>query len=131
MATLWAVSWRLGLKTTETLLGIETLKDKTAHKTNLGLKTTETLLGIETGNIDPLDVQLRWKSQNYWNPFRDWNGKLPFWFFIQLRLKTTETLLGIETYGLSTTLCFFSQSQNYWNPFRDWNGSARDTPKKH
>ena len=38
------------------------------------------------------------KSQNYWNPFRDWNMRdvinTPHRCF---SLKTTETLLGIET----------------------------------
>ena len=36
------------LKTTETLLGIETVTYRTFMQINVGLKTTETLLGIET-----------------------------------------------------------------------------------
>ena len=37
-----------GLKTTETLLGIESQWAYLTSKSVLGLKTTETLLGIET-----------------------------------------------------------------------------------
>ena len=39
-------------------------------------------------------------SQNYWNPFRDWNFTHQRRFSCSgeaARLKTTETLLGIET----------------------------------
>ena len=37
-------------------------------------------------------------SQNYWNPFRDWNiGSTRLHQPRELGLKTTETLLGIET----------------------------------
>ena len=35
-------------KASETLLGIETLKTRTHHKTYTGFKASETLLGIET-----------------------------------------------------------------------------------
>ena len=38
----------IGLKTTETLLGIETYKHTLLLRRDKGLKTTETLLGIET-----------------------------------------------------------------------------------
>ena len=79
-----------GLKTTETLLGIETrfcVKRKSVRSERL--KTTETLLGIETAWI--------------------YLFCLPYF-----RLKTTETLLGIETTTclLKVTLKFW-QSQNY------------------
>ena len=41
--------WDLtSLKTTETLLGIETLRDSLNSLQTMRLKTTETLLGIET-----------------------------------------------------------------------------------
>ena len=37
-------------------------------------------------------------SQNYWNPFRDWNNFVSrACVDIAPGLKTTETLLGIET----------------------------------
>ena len=36
-------------------------------------------------------------SQNYWNPFRDWNLLEQFQIIENFCLKTTETLLGIET----------------------------------
>ena len=37
-------------------------------------------------------------SQNYWNPFRDWNNQILLYdLFVNNSLKTTETLLGIET----------------------------------
>ena len=45
-----------GLKTTETLLGIETKACVVAATWSLGLKTTETLLGIET---------LLWQKRKY------------------------------------------------------------------
>ena len=62
-----------GLKTTETLLGIETLKRITNFILMSGcLKTTETLLGIETTSLNLGKMNLK-------------------------SLKTTETLLGIET----------------------------------
>ena len=38
------------------------------------------------------------QSQNYWNPFRDWNlFSLENYQREPVSLKTTETLLGIET----------------------------------
>ena len=36
------------------------------------LKTTETLLGIETEEVQTISMG-GGESQNYWNPFRDWN----------------------------------------------------------
>ena len=36
------------------------------------------------------------KSQNYWNPFRDWNDLAANPSLANAGLKTTETLLGIE-----------------------------------
>ena len=60
------------LKTTETLLGIETKKFTAIAVWRWSLKTTETLLGIETAMS--LDTVL-----------------------YAFCLKTTETLLGIET----------------------------------
>ena len=62
----------LRLKTTETLLGIETSTSLASSPSMPCLKTTETLLGIETH-------QIRFNITN------------------QSCLKTTETLLGIET----------------------------------
>ena len=83
------------LKTTETLLGIET-KFATKGTDNVGsLKTTETLLGIETAVSDAEGEDI--KSQNYWNPFRDWNRRWSRDWDSTDGLKTTETLLGIET----------------------------------
>ena len=84
-----------------------------------GLKTTETLLGIETHN-ETHYLKTRKLSQNYWNPLRDWNIATMTKRKQTKGLKTTETLLGIET-----EISWFSEalfvSQNYWNPFRDWN----------
>ena len=37
------------------------------------------------------------ESQNYWNPFRDWNIEWTQVKNVKVGLKTTETLLGIET----------------------------------
>ena len=62
------------LKTTETLLGIETKEVALLVNVPGCLKTTETLLGIET--------EKQWYIDNGYVP----EG-----------LKTTETLLGIET----------------------------------
>ena len=62
----------LSLKTTEALLGIETIWLLILKSLLLSLKTTEALLGIETF--------IFWKRQS----------KL-------MSLKTTEALLGIET----------------------------------
>ena len=48
------------------------------------------------------------ESQNYWNPFRDWNPLDINIDAINPCLKTTETLLGIETsylYALSSQNC--------------------------
>ena len=62
--------------------------------TFIGLKTTEALLGIET--LRSLFQGLLYWSQNYWSPFRDWNT----FFARDNNancLKTTEALLGIET----------------------------------
>ena len=107
------------------------------------LKTTETLLGIETLTVE-YSRRVRMKSQNYWNPFRDWNTARVDARNSLICLKTTETLLGIETrnfssapiqlIGLKTTetllgietrlkclMLLILESQNYWNPFRDWN----------
>ena len=49
-------------------------------------------------------------SQNYWNPFRDWNVESYLATYMNLEgLKTTETLLGIETIPLirneHSTIC--------------------------
>ena len=66
-------------------------------RVNVSLKTTETLLGIETRLLMTLAV--RWlQSQNYWNPFRDWNVMTDKLEKQNDGLKTTETLLGIETF---------------------------------
>ena len=97
-----------GLKTTETLLGIETNLHLYVDLRwyHASLKTTETLLGIETQNLR--DQQPKsWESQNYWNPFRDWNSLSNCTNTWYLRLKTTETLLGIETqwYSFSYQRC--------------------------
>ena len=62
------------------------------------LKTTETLLGIETIDTVATVSGANLASQNYWNPFRDWNK--------YLQAKTLSVAIA---------------SQNYWNPFRDWN----------
>ena len=44
----------------------------------------------------------RLSSQNYWNPFRDWNEVADLQEAIAPKsLKTTETLLGIETRNFS------------------------------
>ena len=85
----------LSLKTTETLLGIETKKLESIAANWGCLKTTETLLGIETA--------------------------VGFIYHLGLDgLKTTETLLGIETQAIEASYQD-TASQNYWNPFRDWN----------
>ena len=66
----------------------------------MGLKTTETLLGIETA-IAQHQAGQELRSQNYWNPFRDWNTSTP------------------QSNGI------WPWSQNYWNPFRDWNSGGK------
>ena len=43
-------------------------------------------------------------SQNYWNPFRDWNQGTERPISNPYRLKTTETLLGIETIRMNIIL---------------------------
>ena len=90
-----------------------------------GLKTTETLLGIETKDVNHICNYIR-ESQNYWNPFRDWNLQLLAHCLRHRCLKTTETLLGIETQIRFHPWEYVAQSQNYWNPFRDWNGKGAD-----
>ena len=57
----------LGLKTTETLLGIETSTPRLSSFTPISLKTTETLLGIETSfiKLKILDRNHGGRSQNY------------------------------------------------------------------
>ena len=62
----------LRLKTTETLLGIETYLLGLIALLIYSLKTTETLLGIETVKSEAGLLTSK-VSQNYWNPFRDWN----------------------------------------------------------
>ena len=80
----------MSLKTTETLLGIETNPRIILQNYRQGLKTTETLLGIETASTAL-------------------NGD------IYQCLKTTETLLGIETQHKERQLLTLtvSKSQNY------------------
>ena len=68
-----------------------------------GLKTTETLLGIETLK-KIMSFILMSGSQNYWNPFRDWNVFTHDMKCIYVGLKTTETLLGIETKSIKIAL---------------------------
>ena len=110
------------LKTTETLLGIETMRTICLCWFLDRLKTTETLLGIETfWDVGKTQTGQVYESQNYWNPFRDWNSKTGTTVAGSfLSLKTTETLLGIETI-ISAIIMPIRWSQNYWNPFRDWN----------
>ncbi len=60
-------------KTSETLLGIETRKEREGRSPMFGFKTSETLLGIETLRHIPVT--------------RD-----------EKSFKTSETLLGIETW---------------------------------
>ena len=94
-----------GLKTTETLLGIETAMSLDTVLYAFCLKTTETLLGIETDSTLLVMKIAAPLSQNYWNPFRDWN------------------------HCSRNRIMEYGESQNYWNPFRDWNTIASQNSK--